>query len=73
MQDSLTQNSHALHTRALNVFPSGVTHDNRDFGEVEPVYIERAQGSRKWDVEGNECIKLAMSRHPMTNWKITPL
>ncbi len=51
-----TQNSHALYTRALNVFPSGVTHDNRYFGEVEPVYIERAQGSRKWDVEGNEYI-----------------
>ncbi|HKP53607.1 MAG TPA: aspartate aminotransferase family protein [Chloroflexia bacterium] len=49
-------NSHALYERALKVFPSGVTHDNRYFGEIEPIYIERAQGSRKWDVEGHEYI-----------------
>ncbi|HEX9988495.1 MAG TPA: aspartate aminotransferase family protein [Chloroflexia bacterium] len=48
--------SHNLYERALHVFPSGVTHDNRYFGEVEPVYIERAAGSRKWDVDGNEYI-----------------
>lgn len=63
MSDSLTQNSifktqhsQALYRRALNVFPSGVTHDNRYFGEIEPVYIDRAEGSRKWDVDGNEYI-----------------
>src|SRR5687768_5885068 len=48
--------SSALYKRALAVFPSGVTHDNRYFGELEPVYIDRAQGSRKWDVDGNEYI-----------------
>src|SRR4051794_33355252 len=53
---SANQNSHALYERALHVFPSGVTHDNRYFGEVEPIYIDRAQGSRKWDVDGNEYI-----------------
>ncbi len=48
--------SHNLYQRALKVFPSGVTHDNRYFGSVEPVYIARAQGSHKWDVDGNEYI-----------------
>lgn len=48
--------SHELFERALRVFPSGVTHDNRYFGAIEPVYIEHAQGSRKWDVDGNEYI-----------------
>src|SRR5438105_12420523 len=48
--------SHELYQRALRLFPSGVTHDNRYFGAVEPVYIDRAQGSRKWDVDGNEYI-----------------
>jgi glutamate-1-semialdehyde 2,1-aminomutase len=48
--------SHEWYRRALDVFPSGVTHDNRFFGEVEPIYIDRAQGSRKWDVDGNEYI-----------------
>ncbi len=53
-------NSHALYRRALNIFPSGVTHDNRYFGEVEPVYIDRAEGSHKWDVDGNEYIDFWM-------------
>src|SRR5437868_2176879 len=48
--------SHELYMRALKVFPSGVTHDNRYFGSVEPIYIARAEGSRKWDVDGNEYI-----------------
>ena len=48
--------SHEWYRRALDVFPSGVTHDNRFFGEVEPIYIDRAEGSRKWDVDGNEYI-----------------
>ena len=60
MQESTTNiigsHSHELFERALRVFPSGVTHDNRYFGAVEPVYFSRAQGSRKWDVEGNEYI-----------------
>jgi glutamate-1-semialdehyde 2,1-aminomutase len=42
--------------RALKVFPGGVTHDNRYFGAAEPVYIDRAQGSRKWDVDGREYV-----------------
>lgn len=50
------ERSHELYERALKVFPSGVTHDNRYFGSVEPVYVTRAQGSRKWDVDGNEYI-----------------
>jgi glutamate-1-semialdehyde 2,1-aminomutase len=48
--------SHALYERALKLFPSGVTHDHRYFGSLEPVYIERALGSRKWDVDGNEYV-----------------
>jgi glutamate-1-semialdehyde 2,1-aminomutase len=48
--------SHELYQRALELFPSGVTHDNRYFGDLEPIYIDRALGSRKWDVDGNEYI-----------------
>src|SRR5437868_6317016 len=48
--------SHELYLRALELFPSGVTHDNRYFGSVEPIYIDRALGSRKWDVDGKEYI-----------------
>ncbi len=60
MQDSPTNRtmrlSHELYERALQVFPSGVTHDNRYFGANEPIYIDHAHGSRKWDVDGNEYI-----------------
>jgi glutamate-1-semialdehyde 2,1-aminomutase len=41
------------------MFPSGVTHDVR-FLQPFPLYIERAQGCRKWDVDGNEIIDYVM-------------
>ncbi|MBO8127105.1 MAG: aminotransferase class III-fold pyridoxal phosphate-dependent enzyme [Firmicutes bacterium] len=44
-----------LYTKASEVFPSGVTHDAR-FMRPFPVYVERAQGSHKWTVEGHELI-----------------
>ena len=40
-------------------FPDGVTHDIRRFTPF-PVYVERARGSRKWDVDGNEIIDYVM-------------
>jgi glutamate-1-semialdehyde 2,1-aminomutase len=47
--------SQRLFERAQRVFPSGVTHDSRLFRPF-PLYIERAQGSKKWDEDGNEYI-----------------
>lgn len=44
-----------LYPRAKRIFPSGVTHDGR-YLEPFPVYVERAAGSKKWDVDGNELI-----------------
>ncbi len=38
--------------RRKEIFPSGVTHDGR-YLEPYGVYIERAAGPRKWDVDGN--------------------
>ncbi len=42
-----------LHEQALSLFPNGVTHDSR-YLEPFPIYVDRAAGSRKWDVDGNE-------------------
>jgi glutamate-1-semialdehyde 2,1-aminomutase len=50
-----TPRSQALHQRAKAVLPNGVTHVGR-YLEPHPVYIERAAGSRKWDVDGNEYV-----------------
>jgi glutamate-1-semialdehyde 2,1-aminomutase len=50
-----TANSARLALEAAEVFPGGVTHDGRIL-EPYPIYIERAAGSRKWDVDGNEYV-----------------
>src|SRR5919109_2094009 len=47
--------SRALYDKACDVFPSGVTHDNR-FLRPFPLYVTHAQGARKWDVDGHEYI-----------------
>ena len=47
--------SQELHRRAKAIFPNGVTHDIRHM-EPFPIYVERADGSRKWDVDGHELI-----------------
>src|SRR5258708_33743137 len=42
-----------LHSRAVEVFPGGVTHDN---GHVNgpSLFIRKAQGARKSDQDGNQ-------------------
>ena len=41
--------------QAVEIFPSGVTHDAR-YATPFPLYIERSAGAHKWDVDGNELI-----------------
>ncbi len=50
--------SEQLALRARRVAPSGVHHDIRRMMPF-PVYVDHAQGCRKWDVDGNEFIDLA--------------
>jgi glutamate-1-semialdehyde 2,1-aminomutase len=47
--------SAARFERAKTLFPTGVTHDTRMLDPF-PVFIERAKGSRKWDVQGTEFV-----------------
>jgi glutamate-1-semialdehyde 2,1-aminomutase len=47
--------SAALWERAQDVIPGGITHDIRHLTPF-PVYVERAAGSRKWDVDGHEYV-----------------
>src|SRR3954468_19231362 len=44
-----------LYERSREAIAGGITHDSRNFAPF-PIYIERADGSRKWDVDGNELI-----------------
>ncbi|MED5395195.1 MAG: aminotransferase class III-fold pyridoxal phosphate-dependent enzyme [Pseudomonadota bacterium] len=50
-----TEASKRLFDEAKDVFPSGIVHDSRKT-DPYPIYVERAEGSRKWDVDGNEYI-----------------
>src|SRR5213594_5152768 len=47
--------SAALWERARRSIPGGITHDIRHLAPF-PTYVERAAGTRKWDVDGNEYI-----------------
>jgi glutamate-1-semialdehyde 2,1-aminomutase len=47
--------SRKLFEQAKTLFPNGVTHDLR-YLEPFPIYIERAQGAYKWDVDGHQLI-----------------
>src|SRR6266508_919814 len=47
--------SAALAEQAREAIPGGITHDIRHLAPF-PVYIERAAGSRKWDVDGHEYV-----------------
>ncbi len=55
--DGLT--SEQLYERARASMPGGISHENR-YREPYPLYVNRAQGSRKWDVEGNQYIDYSM-------------
>ena len=48
-------NSHALAERARQLFPDAVTHDNRRM-QPFPLYVDRAEGAYKWDVDGHRYV-----------------
>ncbi len=50
-----TPGSAALAAQADNLFPSGVTHDGR-YLKPYGIYVDRAEGAYKWDVDGNRYI-----------------
>ena len=48
-----TRRSREMYERAEKVLPLGVSSNFRTF-EPYPIYIERASGSRMWDIDGRE-------------------
>jgi glutamate-1-semialdehyde 2,1-aminomutase len=51
--------SRAMFDRSRQVIPSGITHDGR-YLKPFPVYVQRAEGSHKWTVDGHELIDYSM-------------
>ena len=60
-------NSHDLFEQAKRVIPGGVNSPVRAFKSVgaEPIFYDRAKGSRVWDADGNEYIDFVASWGPM--------
>ncbi|HEV8596190.1 MAG TPA: aspartate aminotransferase family protein [Candidatus Dormibacteraeota bacterium] len=52
-----TRGSRALHERAVEVMPGGTTRTTTYF-DPYPIYIERGEGCRVWDVDGMERIDM---------------
>ena len=59
--------SEALFAEAQKIIPGGVDSPVRAFGGVggTPVFIDRGQGSRIWDADGNEYIDYVLSWGPL--------
>jgi glutamate-1-semialdehyde 2,1-aminomutase len=57
----------ALYRRALEMIPGGVDSPVRAFKAIgiSPTFIERAKGSKIWDIDGNEYIDYVGSWGPM--------
>jgi len=62
-----TARSHALMSRARELFPGGVSSPVRAFTGVggEPFVVQRGEGARIWDVDGNEYIDYVLSWGPL--------
>jgi glutamate-1-semialdehyde 2,1-aminomutase len=50
-----TAKSAEMAAAAKRIYPSGITHDAR-YHKPYTIYVERAEGPRKWDIDGNEYI-----------------
>ena len=61
------QNSHSLFARAQALLPGGVNSPVRAFRKVggEPFFVDRAQGARLYDVDGNSFVDYVMSWGPL--------
>ena len=70
-----TTRSHALMARARELFPGGVSSPVRAFRGVggEPFVVERGEGARIWDVDGNEYIDYVLSWGPLVLGHAAPV
>jgi glutamate-1-semialdehyde 2,1-aminomutase len=53
-----------LYHRALKTLPGGTDSNFRAWGE-DTIYVDRGQGGRVWDIDGNEFIDLRMGYGPV--------
>jgi glutamate-1-semialdehyde 2,1-aminomutase len=58
------EKSNRQHRKALSKLPLGVSSNFRYWGEDKTIYIERGQGGRLWDIDGNEYIDYRLGYGP---------
>ena len=65
--DRDTTRSREIMARARELFPGGVSSPVRAFGGVggDPFVVDRGEGARIWDVDGNEYIDYVLSWGPL--------
>ncbi|MDA0997249.1 MAG: aminotransferase class III-fold pyridoxal phosphate-dependent enzyme, partial [Proteobacteria bacterium] len=51
----ITPSSAKRAVQAREIFPSGIVHDSRKL-DPYPIYVDRAQGAHKWDIDGNDYV-----------------
>lgn len=57
--------SKELYDRACGVLAGGVASEFRKFSQPHPLFYDRGQGSRLWDVDGNEYLDFTLSQGPL--------
>lgn len=57
--------SRQLYQRACKTTPGGIHSNVRAIWEPVPMFYERGEGSRVWDVDGNEFIDYVLARGPL--------
>src|SRR6185295_17368697 len=67
--------SHEIMERARELFPGGVSSPVRAFKGVggEPFVVDRGEGARIWDVDGNEYIDFVLSWGPLVLGHAPPI
>ena len=67
--------SHEIMSRARELFPGGVSSPVRAFGGVggEPFVVERGEGARIWDADGNEYLDFVLSWGPLVLGHAPPI
>jgi glutamate-1-semialdehyde 2,1-aminomutase len=59
------EKSKQLYERACRVLAGGVSSEFRRFAQPCPLFYERGEGSRLWDVDGNEYLDFTLSQGPL--------
>src|SRR5207247_886328 len=65
--------SRGMFERSLRVLPGGVGSNDRALVDPHPIFITHGEGSRIWDVDGNEYVDYLLGYGPLVLGHANPL